>query len=273
MQDTVAPAARRPMTEFLSLDHVQLGMPHGGEAAARGFYGEVLGMAEMAPPRPLRGIWFRQGGVELHLHTEEGFRAGVRAHPALRVAGLRELAARCAGAGFEPRFDERYPGRSRFYVADPFGNQVELLELHADREVVSTRLFDAPRAAVFRAFSDPAILAQWWGPKGSTNTFHEFDLRTGGSWRFVMRGPDGREYQMRKLFAEVAPPERIVLCHDQPAHSFFMTILLEEEAGGTRVIWRMLFDSAEELSRIRDALSGANEENFERLGAQLEAMR
>ena len=121
------------MTEFLALDHVQLGMPRGGEAAARAFYSDVLGLAEISPPPPLGGVWFRAGGVELHLNSEEGFRAGVRAHPALRVRGLRELAARCAGAGFEPRFDERYPGRSRFYVADPFGNQVELLELHGDR--------------------------------------------------------------------------------------------------------------------------------------------
>ena len=121
------------MTEFLSLDHVQLGMPEGGAPAARAFYGEVLGLTEITPPPPLRGVWVRAGGVELHLNTEAGFRAGLRAHPALRVRGLAALAARCAGAGFEPRFDERYPGRSRFYVADPFGNQVELLELHADR--------------------------------------------------------------------------------------------------------------------------------------------
>jgi uncharacterized protein YndB with AHSA1/START domain len=142
----------------------------------------------------------------------------------------------------------------------------------ADREVVTTRRYDAPRAIVFRAFSDPAILARWWGPQGSTNTFHEFDLRTGGRWRFVMHGPDGRDYQMDKTFVDVAPPERIVLRHEQPMHSFFMTILLEEEGGGTRVTWRMLFDAPEQLSGIRDLLIGANEENLDRLGVQLEAI-
>ena len=142
----------------------------------------------------------------------------------------------------------------------------------ADREVVSTRRYDVPRATVFRAFSDPAILARWWGPRGSTNTFHEFDLRTGGRWEFVMHGSDGRDYQMHKTFVDVAAPERIVLRHDQPTHSFFMTILLEEETGGTRVTWRMLFDAAEELSGIRDVLTRANEENLDRLGAELEAM-
>ena len=140
-----------------------------------------------------------------------------------------------------------------------------------EREVVSTRRFDAPRAAVFRAFSDPAILARWWGPNGSTNTFREFDLRTGGRWEFVMRGADGRDYQMHKTFVDVAPPERIVLRHEQPTHSFFMTILLEQEAGGTRVTWRMLFDEPGQLSGIRDLLSRANEENFDRLGVELAA--
>lgn len=142
----------------------------------------------------------------------------------------------------------------------------------ADREVVSTRRYDAPRATVFRAFSDPAILARWWGPKGSTNTFHEFDLRTGGRWRFVMHAPDGHDYQMDKTFVDVTAPERIVLRHEQPTHSFFMTILLDEEGGGTRVTWRMLFDAPEQLSGIRDVLNRANEENLDRLGAQLEAM-
>lgn len=142
----------------------------------------------------------------------------------------------------------------------------------ADREVVSTRRYDAPRATVFRAFSDPAILARWWGPEGSTNTFHEFDLRTGGRWRFVMHGPDGRDYQMDKTFVDVAAPERVVLRHEQPTHSFVMTILLDEERGGTRVTWRMLFDAAGQLGGIREILNVANEQNLDRLGAELEAM-
>lgn len=120
------------MIEYVEIDHVQLGMPPGGEAAARAFYAGVLGLGEMAPPPSLSGLWFRAGGVELHLNTEEGHRATRRVHPALRVRGraaLEELAARCEGAGFPVRRDTRYPGRDRFYVADPFGNQIELLQL------------------------------------------------------------------------------------------------------------------------------------------------
>ena len=95
-------------------------------------------------------------------------------------------------------------------------------EASADGEIVSTRVFDAPREVVFRAFTDPALLARWWGPKGFTNTFHEFDPRPGGAWRFVMHGPDGTDYPMTKDFVEVVPPERIVLQHIQAMHKFRM---------------------------------------------------
>ena len=61
------------------------------------------------------------------------------------------------------------------------------------REIVSIRVFDFPRELVFNAWTDPEHLVHWWGPKGFTNTFHEFDLRPGGIWRFVMHGPDGRD--------------------------------------------------------------------------------
>jgi catechol 2,3-dioxygenase-like lactoylglutathione lyase family enzyme len=117
------------MTEFIGLDHVQLPMAPGGEDAARAFYHDVLGLTEIAPPPPLRGLWFRAGNVELHLHVEANHEPSTVAHPGMQVRGLRELADRCAAAGFEPRFDTRYPGRSRFYVKDAFGNLLELLEL------------------------------------------------------------------------------------------------------------------------------------------------
>ena len=70
------------------------------------------------------------------------------------------------------------------------------VKAHTDREIVSTRVLDAPRELVFRAFSDPDLLARWWGPEGFTNTFHEFDLRPDGAWRFVMHGPDGTDYRV-----------------------------------------------------------------------------
>ncbi|MBV9773714.1 MAG: SRPBCC family protein [Gemmatimonadetes bacterium] len=142
----------------------------------------------------------------------------------------------------------------------------------ADREIVSTRVFDAPRERVFRAFSDPDVLARWWGPEGFTSTFHEFDLRPGGAWRFVMHAPDGTDYPNANDFVEVVAPERIVFRHEQPVHGFRMTMTFADEGGATRLTWRMRFDSAEEFERVGSFVAGANEQNLDRLGAQLAAL-
>ena len=120
------------MTEFVSIDHVQLGMLQDGDAEARAFYAHVLGLAEIAPPPPLGGLWFRAGGVEVHLTVEADFRAAPKAHPAFRVRGLAPLAARCAAAGVALDLDTRYPGRTRYFVRDPFGNRIELVQLDED---------------------------------------------------------------------------------------------------------------------------------------------
>lgn len=146
----------------------------------------------------------------------------------------------------------------------------------AASDIVSTREFAAARDAVFRAFADPARLARWWGPAGSRNTFHEFDFRPGGAWRFVMHGPDGAEYDMRKRFVEIVPERRIVLDHlEPPSHRFRMTMTFDEDAGRgrTRLTWRMRFALAAEAERVRDLVLAANEENFDRLAAELDGVR
>jgi uncharacterized protein YndB with AHSA1/START domain/ADP-ribose pyrophosphatase YjhB (NUDIX family) len=140
----------------------------------------------------------------------------------------------------------------------------------ADTGIVSTRIFAAPRELLFEAFSNPGHLVHWWGPKGFTNTFHEFDLRPGGEWRFVMHGPDGAEYQIAKDFVEVVKPERIVLQNLEPTHRFLMTMTFADVPGGTRLTWLMLFESAEENEKLRSIISEANEQNFDRLAAYLE---
>jgi uncharacterized protein YndB with AHSA1/START domain len=136
-------------------------------------------------------------------------------------------------------------------------------------EIVSERHLAWPRRAVFGAFADPETLARWWGPQGFTNTFQSFDLRPGGLWRFVMHGPDGAEYTLTKEFVEVVPDERIVLRQLGGLHGFEMTMSFADEAGGTRLVWRMRFDEPEEGERVRDFVATANEENFDRLAAVL----
>ena len=135
-------------------------------------------------------------------------------------------------------------------------------------EIVSTRIFSVPREVLFEAFSNPDHLARWWGPEGFTNEFKEFDLRPGGAWRFVMHGPDGMDYQMEKEFVEVVKPERVVLQHLSPMHRFQMTMTFEVHPDGTKLTWRMLFESAEN-SNLIGLIAEANEQNFDRLEAHL----
>jgi catechol 2,3-dioxygenase-like lactoylglutathione lyase family enzyme len=114
------------------LDHVQLAGPPGCEDEARRFYGDVLGLEEIAKPEPMLasgGVWFRLGRQELHIGIEEPFAPARKAHPGLRVeaAELEEIEARLTAASLPVEWDERYPGIRRFYTADPFGNRIEIL--------------------------------------------------------------------------------------------------------------------------------------------------
>src|SRR6187431_2297784 len=112
-------------------------------------------------------------------------------------------------------------------------------------EIVNSRLFAAPRARVFEAFTDPKQVVKWWGPTGFTNTIQKFDLRAGGDWHLTMIAPDGAEYPNESMFVEVTRPERIVWEHLRPVHRFLMTMLYEEEDDGTRLTWRMRLERDE----------------------------
>ena len=119
------------MHQFLGIDHVQLAMPAGQEEKARAFYCGVLGLVEEPKPANLAargGAWFRGGDVRLHLGVDADFHPARKAHPALLVRGLAELAARCEAAGFPQVRDEPLDGFDRVHVSDPFGNRIELME-------------------------------------------------------------------------------------------------------------------------------------------------
>jgi len=121
------------MSEFrvLALDHVQLAMPAGSEDLARAFYRDVLGLAEVPKPTNLAargGVWFAAGSLKLHLGVEAEFRPARKAHPALLVGNLPALLAACTAAGFPPIEDEPLEGYARAYLADPFGNRIEVME-------------------------------------------------------------------------------------------------------------------------------------------------
>lgn len=130
------------------------------------------------------------------------------------------------------------------------------IDLEIDpRSIIGTRVFDAPRDLVFSAWTNPRHLAQWWGPNGFTTTTHSFEFRPGGVWRFVMHGPDGRDYQNRITFDEIMPPERIVYRHsggdDVEPVQFTQTVTFEDLGNGqTRMTWHGKFPSAEERAHV-----------------------
>lgn len=115
----------------IGLHHVQVSCPGGGEAAARAFYGGLLGMSEVAKPPGLAGrggAWFRSGTAELHVGVEPGFRPAAKAHPALLVDDLDAVIGVLAAAGVGAAPDDLLPGYRRAYVLDPFGNRLELVQ-------------------------------------------------------------------------------------------------------------------------------------------------
>jgi catechol 2,3-dioxygenase-like lactoylglutathione lyase family enzyme len=117
--------------QVAAIDHVQLAMPPGQEAEAERFYCAFLGFERVPKPPPLAargGCWFRLGAVQLHLGVEADFRPARKAHPALVVRGFDSLCAHLQAAGVAVRADDELPGIRRCYVADPFGNRIELIE-------------------------------------------------------------------------------------------------------------------------------------------------
>jgi len=120
--------------------------------------------------------------------------------------------------------------------------------------IIGVREFEAPRELVFAAFTDPKHLSRWWGPHGFTTTTSSFDMRPGGIWRFVMHGPDGRDYQNRVTYEEIVPPQRIVYRHgggdDVEPVQFRQTITFEDLGSRTRITWRGDFPSPGERDRV-----------------------
>ncbi len=120
------------MAKALNLDHLQIAMPPGKEAAARNFYGKLLGLGEVQKPSALAargGVWFACGPQQVHLGVEAEFLPAKKAHPAFAVDNLDELAALLVAEGYGFSLDPlEVNGRRRGFTNDPFGNRVELIQ-------------------------------------------------------------------------------------------------------------------------------------------------
>ncbi|MGA3171557.1 MAG: SRPBCC domain-containing protein [Chthoniobacteraceae bacterium] len=155
------------------------------------------------------------------------------------------------------------------YMAEPQGAAI-------GREIVISRVFDAPRELLWQAMTDPAHVVQWWGPHGFTTTIEEMDVRPGGVWKLTMHGPDGTDFPNKSIFTVVEKPSRICFSHGggrkgAPGANFEATWTFDELDGGkTRATIRMLFPTVQDLEKVvreYGAIEGGKQ-TLERLAAQ-----
>ena len=132
----------------------------------------------------------------------------------------------------------------------------------------TSRHFDHPPQAVFAAMQDPERLARWWGPNGFSNQFEVFEFHNGGRWVFDMVGSDGTRYANVSVFAHIEAHRQVVIDHTCEPH-FRLTITLAPEAGGTQVQWVQVFADAAVAQAVRHVVEPANEQNLDRLAAEL----
>jgi len=121
---------------------------------------------------------------------------------------------------------------------------------------------------VFDAMSDPDRVARWWGPNGFTNTIQAFEFKPGGRWLLTMHGPDGKDYPNESRFTRIVA-DRVFEIEHLNGHHFLLTIELVPADSGTEVRWRQTFDTAEHYERIAQFVASANEQNLERLAAEV----
>jgi uncharacterized protein YndB with AHSA1/START domain len=150
--------------------------------------------------------------------------------------------------------------------------ETKIISTTPETEIVSTRCFQYPRELVFQAWTDPNHLKNWWGPAGFTNTFNEFDLRPGGRWSFIMHGPDKGNYANECTFIKIEKPS--IIAWQRISKPIFQVLATFDEVDPdqTKVVFKMLFNSAEECNKLKGFVVDKNEENFDRLEIELKKM-
>ncbi len=148
----------------------------------------------------------------------------------------------------------------------------EIITTTPDCEIVTTRVLNTPIHLVYSAWSDPNHLKNWWGPKGFTNTFNEFDFRVGGKWSFIMHGPDKGNYSNECEFIKIDNPN--LIAWKRFSKPLFQVVFTFEEVAEdkTKVVFKMLFNSADECNKLKPFVVDKNEENFDRLEIELAKM-
>jgi uncharacterized protein YndB with AHSA1/START domain len=146
------------------------------------------------------------------------------------------------------------------------------------REIVITRIFDAPRALVYQVFTEAQYVPQWWAPGSVTTRVDTFDVRPGGRWRVVQRDAEGKEYVFSGVYQEVVPPERLVYTfefEDMPGHIVVETVILEAQGDAqTLMTVSDVYQSVEDLEgMLGTGMEEGAIESYDRLSRLLEALQ
>lgn len=148
----------------------------------------------------------------------------------------------------------------------------EIIKTTAKSEIVSSRIFNFQKELLFKAWSEPEHLKNWWGPAGFTNTFHQFDFKVGGKWVFTMHGPEKGNYQNECEFIKIDEPHLIAWQRiSQPLFQILATFE-EVNPNQTKLVFKMLFETAQECSKLKPFVVDKNEENFDKLEVELAKM-
>ncbi|MCA9904324.1 MAG: SRPBCC family protein [Anaerolineae bacterium] len=139
--------------------------------------------------------------------------------------------------------------------------------------IVMSRTFDAPRALVFKAFTDPALLPKWWGPRYLTTAVDAMDVRFGGVWRYIQRDADGNEYRFRGVFHDIVAPERLAFTFEfegMPGHVLLETVTFEERDGKTLVTDTSVFQSVDDRDgMLQSGMEGGASDSWDRMAELL----
>lgn len=148
----------------------------------------------------------------------------------------------------------------------------EIFSTTRECEIVSSRIVNAQIEVVYNAWTDPEHLKKWWGPAGFTNTFQEFDLRVGGKWNFIMHGPDKRNYLYEYEFIKIEKPS--LIAWKRFSKPLFNAVTSFEDVSNkkTKIVFIHIFTNEEECSKVSVFAEDKNEENFDRLEAELTKM-
>ncbi len=225
-------------------------------------FADALGNAVAASHYGLPGDWPPEVLVTVTFEAD-----GARTRVTWREAGIPAAMSDMAEAGCKQSLDK---------LAESLEASL-IVTLPSDREIVMTRVFDAPRRLVFEAHTKPEHVKRWWGPRRLTMVVCEMDFRPGGAWRFVHRGPDGQEYGFRGVYREIVAPERIVQTFEfdgMPGHGSLETLTLVEKHGKTTLTARSVFQSVEDRDgMLKSGMEAGARETMDRLAELLETLK